>query len=90
LAKVLTAAQTVTELHQYADTLDKSLVKFFNWRSSVFSFLSNLSESAVFGSAKTMAPQLDAAEHILIETLLKQGFENKLIASEASCSVRTV
>jgi len=37
-----------------------------------------------------MAPQLEAAKHILIETLLKQGFENKLIASEASCSVRTV
>ena len=47
-------------------------------------------ESAVFGSATTMAPQLDTAKHILIETLLKQGFENKLIASEASCSVRTV
>jgi hypothetical protein len=47
-------------------------------------------ESAVFVSATTMAPQLDAAKHLLIETLLKQGFENKLIASEASCSVRAV
>jgi hypothetical protein len=37
-----------------------------------------------------MAPQLDAAQHILIEALLNQGFENKLIASEASCSVCTV
>jgi hypothetical protein len=37
-----------------------------------------------------MAPQLDAAQHILIETLLKEGFETKLIASEASCSVRAV
>jgi hypothetical protein len=37
-----------------------------------------------------MAPQLDAAQHILIKTLLKEGFETKLIASEASCSVRAV
>ena len=37
-----------------------------------------------------MAPQLDAAQHILIETLLKEGFETKLIASEASCSMRAV
>jgi hypothetical protein len=35
-----------------------------------------------------MAPQLDAAQHILIEALLKEGFETKLIASEASCSVQ--
>ena len=61
-----------------------------NWWSSVLSFLSNPPESAVFGSATTMAPPLDDATHILIETLLKQGFENKLIASEASCSVRAV
>jgi len=33
-----------------------------------------------------MAPPLNAAQHILIETLLKEGFETKLIASEASCS----
>jgi hypothetical protein len=37
-----------------------------------------------------MAPQLDAAQHILVKTLLNNGFENKLIASEASCSVRAV
>src|SRR5271167_4371829 len=37
-----------------------------------------------------MAPQLDAAQHILIKTLLKEGFETELIASEASCSVRAV
>jgi len=37
-----------------------------------------------------MAPQLDAAQHILIKTLLKEGFETKLIASEALCSVRAV
>jgi hypothetical protein len=37
-----------------------------------------------------MAPQLDAAQHILIKALLKEGFETKLIASEASCSVRAV
>ena len=37
-----------------------------------------------------MAPQLDAAQHILIETLLKEGVDTKLIASEASCSVRAV
>jgi hypothetical protein len=54
------------------------------------SFFFNPPESAVFVSATTMAPQLDAAKHLLIETLLKQGFENKLIASEASCNVRAV
>jgi hypothetical protein len=43
-----------------------------------------------FVSATTMAPQLDAAQHILIESLLNKGFETKLIASEASCSVRAV
>jgi hypothetical protein len=37
-----------------------------------------------------MAPQLDVAQHILIKTLLKEEFEAKLIASEASCSVRAV
>jgi hypothetical protein len=37
-----------------------------------------------------MAPQLDAAQYILIETLLKEGFETKLIALEASSSVRAV
>jgi hypothetical protein len=37
-----------------------------------------------------IAPQLDAAQHILIKSLLKQKFETKLIASEASCSMRAV
>ena len=37
-----------------------------------------------------MAPPLDAAQYILIETLLKEGFENKLIASKATCSIRAV
>jgi hypothetical protein len=37
-----------------------------------------------------MTPQLSAAQHIFIKSLLKEGFENKLIASEASCSVRAV
>jgi stress-induced morphogen len=37
-----------------------------------------------------MAPQLDVAQHILINTLLKEEFETKLIASEASCSVCAV
>jgi len=36
-----------------------------------------------------MALQLDAAQHILIKTLLKEGFETKLIALEASCSLGT-
>jgi hypothetical protein len=43
-----------------------------------------------FRSATTIVPPLDDTTYILIGTLLKQGFENKLIASEASCSVRTV
>jgi hypothetical protein len=37
-----------------------------------------------------MAPQLDAAQHILIKTLLKVGFETKLIALKAPCTVRAV
>jgi hypothetical protein len=37
-----------------------------------------------------MAPQLDAAQHILIKALLKEGFETELIASEASCSMHAV
>jgi hypothetical protein len=37
-----------------------------------------------------MAPQLDAAQHILIKTLLNKGFKTKLIALEALCSVHTV
>jgi hypothetical protein len=37
-----------------------------------------------------MAPQLDAAQRILIKTLLAQGFESQLIASNALCTVRTV
>jgi hypothetical protein len=37
-----------------------------------------------------MAPQLNAAQHILIKALLKEGFETKLIATEASCSVHAV
>jgi transposase len=41
-------------------------------------------------SSTIMAPPLDAATHILIETLLTQGFENKLIASNAKCSKRAV
>ena len=34
-----------------------------------------------------MVPQLDAVQYLLIKALLKKGFETKLIASEASCSV---
>lgn len=37
-----------------------------------------------------MPPQLNAAQHILINALLKEGFDTKLIATEASCSVRAV
>jgi transposase len=37
-----------------------------------------------------MAPPLSDAQHLLIDALLKEGFENKLIASEAKCKVRTV
>ena len=49
-----------------------------NWLTSHSPFLfSNLLESAAFVSSPTMAPQLDAAQHILIETLLKEGFENQ-------------
>ena len=53
------------------------------------SSFSNPARVSAFVSA-IMAPQLNAAQHILIKSLLKQGFENKLIASEASCSVRAV
>ena len=37
-----------------------------------------------------MASQLDAAQHILSKSLLKKGPETKLIASEASYSMRAV
>jgi hypothetical protein len=37
-----------------------------------------------------MAPQLDAVQLILIKSLLKELLKTKLIASEASCSVRAV
>ncbi len=37
-----------------------------------------------------MPPQLNAIQHILINALLKEGFDTKLIATEASCSVRAV
>jgi hypothetical protein len=53
------------------------------------SFLLSLRQSQRFVSA-IMAPQLNAAQHILIKTLLKERFETKLIATEASCSVRAV
>ena len=43
-----------------------------------------------FMSATIMAPHLDASQHLLIKTLLMRGFEAKLIASEASCSVHAV
>lgn len=37
-----------------------------------------------------MAPQLDIARRVMIKTMLRQGFETKLIASKALCTVRTV
>ena len=40
--------------------------------------------------AATMAPQLDSVKRILIQSLLTQDFDSQIIASEASCSVRTV
>jgi hypothetical protein len=66
-----------------------------NWRFPPPSFpilpssFSNPARVSAFVSA-IMAPQLSAAQHILIKSLLKEGFENKLIALEASCSVRAV
>ena len=56
-------------------------------------FLSSVSHPARiswFMSATIMAPHLDAAQHLLIKTLLMRGYEPNLIASEASCSVRAV
>jgi hypothetical protein len=55
------------------------------------SFLPSFSTARVsaFVSA-IIAPQLNAAQHILIKTLLKEGFETKLIATEVLCSVRAV
>ena len=47
-------------------------------------------QSERFVSATIMAPQLDAAQHILIKALLKEEFETKLIASEALHSMRAV
>jgi hypothetical protein len=45
---------------------------------------------SAFVAATIMAPQLDAAQRILIRTLLTEGFETSLIASKASCSLRAV
>jgi hypothetical protein len=59
-----------------------------NWRPSLSSFFQPTKVS-VFVSSTTMPPQLDAATHVLIESLLKEEFETKLIALEASCSLRT-
>ncbi|KZL84851.1 phosphorylase superfamily protein, partial [Colletotrichum incanum] len=33
-----------------------------------------------------MAPQLDAAKRLLVETMLTQGYDTKLVASKASCT----
>jgi transposase len=41
-------------------------------------------------SAAIMAPQLDDAQRILIKTLLTQGFDTLLIASNVPCTMRTV
>jgi hypothetical protein len=49
-----------------------------------------LFSSQRFRVSQDHVPQLHTAQHILIKTLLKEGFETKLIASEASCSVRAV
>jgi hypothetical protein len=38
--------------------------------------------------SSNMPPQLNAAQHILVNALLKERFETKLIATEASYSVR--
>ena len=61
-----------------------------NWQSSILCFLSNPPGISRFRSATTIAPPLDITMYILIETLLKQGLENKLIASEASYSIHTI
>jgi transposase len=45
---------------------------------------------SAFVSSTIIAPPLNAAQHILIETLLQEGFETKLIATKASCSIRAV
>ncbi|OHW96525.1 phosphorylase superfamily protein [Colletotrichum incanum] len=34
-----------------------------------------------------MAPQLDAAKRLLVETMLTQGYDTKLVASKASCTL---
>jgi hypothetical protein len=51
--------------------------------------IANPARASAFVSA-IMAPQPSAAQHILIKSLLEEGFENKPIASEASCRVRAV
>ena len=58
----------------------------------VFANLSfiNTARVSAFLSAAIMALQLNAAQHILINALLKEGFDTKLIATEASCNVRAV
>jgi hypothetical protein len=45
------------------------------------SSFSNPARVSAFVSA-IMAPQLNAAQHLLIETLLSEGFDTKLLATE--------
>jgi transposase len=71
----------------HAGTEGHAKVQKQNWRPSFPPFQpANVSVSV---SSTIMPPQLDAATHVLIESLLDKEFENKLIASGASCSVRT-
>ena len=51
---------------------------------------SNPTKVSALMSAMIMPLQLDAVQHILIKRLLREGFETKLIASEALCTVRAV
>ncbi len=65
-----------------------------NWLATVSTIFLRHSSPALLSChpilSANMAPQLNAAQHVLINALLKERFETKLIATKASCTVRAV
>jgi hypothetical protein len=65
-----------------------------NWLATVSTIFLRHSSTPLLSChpflSANMPPQLNVAQHILINTLLKEGFDTQLIATEALCSVRAV
>jgi len=56
----------------------------------ILSFLFFQPHQSLLFRVTDMVPRINAIQHILIKLCLKERFEIKLIATEASCSVHTV